>query len=113
MSTGYVAVVRVGNEHQVPADQLLSTLDEYDPALGTSSDEWLEVRINLLADDLAQACKSALALVAAATGARAMACKVMTESEFGRRYRFSSATQRDRFQDDPPRFAVRENSHEC
>ena len=102
MNTGYVAVVRVGMKHQGDADRLMTALIEYEPAVGTSS-EWLEVRLNVPAMNLAQACKRALTLVAVATAAPAIACEVMTECEFAGRYRFPSATERGHLQGGPLR----------
>ena len=103
MNTGYVAVVRVGMKHHGDADRLMTALVEYEPAVGMSSFEWLEVRVSVPAMNLAQACKRALTLVAVATAAPAIACEVMTESEFAGRYRFPSATERDHLQGGPLR----------
>jgi hypothetical protein len=101
MSTGYVAVVLLDTLDPVDADVVKALLGEYDPVLATSPSGWPEVRINLPANHLAQACKSALAVVAAATGARAIGCEVMTASEFDERRALSVTERGPRRQDGP------------
>jgi hypothetical protein len=103
MSTSYVAVVRVGTRDQIDVDLMMAMLVDCDPALGAAHSGWLEVRINLPANSLAQACKSALAVVGAATGTRAVACEVMTASEFDDRYRLLAATEHHLERRDGPR----------
>ena len=71
-------------------DELMSSLEQYHPAVGTSPRGWLEVRISLPAESLAQACVTATALVETFTGAAAIAAEVMTETEFDARQGFAS-----------------------
>ena len=77
----YTATVEVATKHRLDVDEPTSVLADYGPSVGTSSRGWLEIRISVPADNLAQACKTAVAVASAATGAPAIACEVMTESE--------------------------------
>jgi hypothetical protein len=81
----YVAAVEVATRHQVDVDAAMRTLDDYRPALGTSSRGWVEVQVVLSATNLAHACAKATAIARAATGADALACQVMTEREYEQR----------------------------
>jgi len=85
MSTTYTAAVEVATKHALEVEQLTSALSQYSPRVGTSPRGWLELRISLPATSLAQACLRALAVASAATGAEAIACEVMTETESARR----------------------------
>ena len=77
----YNAAVEVDG-HDGDADELMNALAAYHPAVGVSPRGWLEARISLPAESLAQACTTATAVVEAVAGAAAIACEVMLESEF-------------------------------
>lgn len=94
MRTTYTAAVEVATKHALEVEQLTLALADYRPAVGTSPRGWLELRISVPATSLAQACITALAVAAAATGAEAIACEVMTERE---------SEQRDWFVPEPRR----------
>jgi hypothetical protein len=81
MRTTYTAAVEVATKHALDVETLTPALSEYAPEVGTSAQGWLELRITLPASSLAQACSTALAMASAATGAEAISCEVMTESE--------------------------------
>lgn len=74
-------------------DELMGTLAPYHVAIGSSPRGWLEARISLPAESLAQACATAAAVVESATGAAAIACEVMTEDEFAGREGFTVAPE--------------------
>jgi hypothetical protein len=78
----YVAAVEVATTGQVDVDEAMKTLADYSPVLGTSPRGWVEVQISFSATGLAHACTTAAAIARAATGAEAVACQVMTESEY-------------------------------
>ncbi len=63
-------------------DDVIDKLAAYHPALGDSARGWASATISLPAETLVQACSTAAAVVAAAYGAPALACEVMTETEF-------------------------------
>lgn len=86
MRTMYVAAVEVATTHEVDLDDALRTLSDYHPVLGTSPRGWIEVQINFPATGLAHACTTAAAIARAATGAEAIACQVMTETEYEARH---------------------------
>ena len=73
------------------ADELMGQLAQFHPAVGTSPRGWLEARISLPAESLAQACVTASTVVESAAGAAAIACEVMTEEEFDARQGFTTA----------------------
>lgn len=78
----YNAVIEVDATQIVHVDELMTRLGAYHPAVGVSPRGWLEARISLPAESLAQACNTAVAVVEAAALTVAIACEVMTESEF-------------------------------
>ena len=80
MRVTYNAAVEVATREPLDVEHV-SELSDYQPEAGTSPRGWLEVRVNLTANSLAQACATALAVATAATGAEAIACEVMTERE--------------------------------
>ncbi|MCW2751478.1 MAG: binding domain protein excisionase family [Aeromicrobium sp.] len=63
-------------------DRFMDNLAAYHPAFEMSPRGWLDARISFPAETLAQACATAIAVVEAALGAPAVACEVMTETEF-------------------------------
>jgi excisionase family DNA binding protein len=67
------------------ADDLIDDLASFHPAVSTSARGWLEVRISLPAETLAQATRIATLVISDATGAEPIACEVMTEAEFDAR----------------------------
>lgn len=71
------------------ADDLMDALAAYSAAVGTSPRGWLEVRLSVPAETLAQATNTAVAVVESAAGAGAIACEVMTEDEFAARQGFT------------------------
>lgn len=81
-----VATKNVDEDH---IDELMGTLATYHVAVGQSARGWLEARISLPAESLAQACATAAAVVETATGSAAIACEVMTEDEFAAREGFT------------------------
>ena len=81
MRRTYEAAVEVATTQALDVDDVKSALTSFRPDVGTSPRGWLEVRISLAASDLSHACSTALAVASAATGAEAIACTVMTESE--------------------------------
>jgi hypothetical protein len=88
----YNAAVEVAtkNTNEDLVDELMDQLAQYHVAIGTSARGWLEARISLPAESLAQACATAAAVVETATGRSAIACEVMTEDEFDARQGFTS-----------------------
>ena len=86
MRTMYVAAVEVATTHQVDLGEVLRTLGDYHPVLGTSPRGWVEIQISFPATGLAHACTTAAAIARAATGADAVACQVMTEREYEARH---------------------------
>lgn len=87
MRTIYEATVEVGTRHQLDVEPPTTVLAEFQAEVGISARGWMELRITVPADNLAQACKTALAIASAATGAPAIACQVMAESESRERAR--------------------------
>lgn len=85
----YNAAVEV-TAHDGDTDQLMDALAAYHPAVGVSPRGWLEARISLPAESLAQACATATIVVEAAMGAAAIACEVMLEEEFDTREGFTT-----------------------
>ena len=81
MRSTYTAAVEVATRHPVEVSEMLAALSQYDPSVGTSDRGWLEVRLSLPASTLGAACATAISVAAAATGAEAIACEVMTETE--------------------------------
>lgn len=69
----------------VDADQAMERLAGYHPTIGTSDRGWVCARISLPAEDLAQACHTAAAVITQALEAEAIAAEVMTEAEFDAR----------------------------
>lgn len=65
--------------------RLLRVLAEQRPVLGTSERGWLEARLRVRANGLAQATSFAGAVMIASTSADTIACQVMTEDEFDAR----------------------------
>jgi len=88
MRSTYTAAVEVATKPPLDVDELISALSHYEPAVGTSARGWLEVRLSLPATTLGAACATAIAVAAAATGAEAIACEVMTERESDERKTF-------------------------
>jgi hypothetical protein len=78
MRTTYDATVEVATKGHLDVDELMTALADYSPLLGTSPRGWSEIRLSVPAANLAQACHIAIAVATAATGARAIACEVMT-----------------------------------
>lgn len=97
----YNAAVEVAtkNTDEAYVDELMDQLAAYHVAIGTSPRGWVEARISVPAESLAQACATAAAVVETAAGAAAIASEVMTEDEFAAREGFTvepelvSATQ--------------------
>lgn len=88
MTTFYSAHVEVdlrGDLADSTVDRVLDQLADFHPAIGTSPRGYADAQITLPAETLAQACSAALAVVAAAYGAPAVACEVLTEAEFDAR----------------------------
>ena len=81
MRTTYTAAVEVATKHALDVEVLTPELEGYAPELGRSDRGWLELRLTFAATSLKQACATALAVASAATGAEAIACEIMTESE--------------------------------
>jgi hypothetical protein len=77
----YVAAVEVETQRQIDIDDVMRTLGDYRPTLGTSPRGWVQLRLRFSATGLAHACTKAAALARAATGAEAIACEVMTQEE--------------------------------
>lgn len=71
-------------------DAMMGQLATFHVALGTSPRGWIEVRISLPAENLAQACATAAVVVESAAGAAAIACEVMAEEEYAARQGFSA-----------------------
>lgn len=71
-------------------DQIMDQLATFHVAIGTSPRGWLEARISLPAESLAQACATAATVVETAAGHAAIACEVMTEAEFDAREGFTT-----------------------
>lgn len=69
-------------------DVLMGKLADYHGTLGTSPRGWLEYRISLPAENLAQACSTAIAIITQLDSGAPIACEVMTESEFNARFGF-------------------------
>lgn len=88
----YNAAVEVATKDTSEAlvDELIDQLAQYHGAIAVSPRGWLEARISLPAESLAQACATAAAVVETVTGRRALACEVMTEEEFDAREGFTS-----------------------
>lgn len=84
-----VAVAMKDTSEQL-VDELMDQLAPYHIAIGTSPRGWLEARISLPAESLAQACATAAAVVETVAGAMAIACEVMTEDEFDAREGFTT-----------------------
>jgi hypothetical protein len=82
MRTTYTAAVEVATKHPLDVEMMAAALSQYAPEIGQSARGWLELRISLPASNLTQACMTALSVASAATGAEAIACEVMTESEY-------------------------------
>lgn len=77
----YHATVEVATERG-PDDGLPTyALEEYEVGFGWSGRGWLVVHIRLAAENLSQACATAVSLASAATGAQAIACEVLTSGE--------------------------------
>lgn len=85
----YTAVVEV-DAKSGDVDDLMDQLASYHAAVGTSPRGWLEARLSLPAESLAQACTTAAAVVEAAAGAAAIACEVMLEAEHDAREGFTT-----------------------
>lgn len=88
MYNAAVEVAIKGADAEKSADELMGVLAEYHVAVGSSTRGWLELRISVPAETLAQATSTALAVVESAAGAGAVACEVMTEEEFAARQGF-------------------------
>jgi hypothetical protein len=86
--TIYEATVEVATRHQLDVEPP-TVLAEFQAEVGISPRGWVQLRIAVPADSIAQACKTALAIASAATGAPAIACQVMTESEAHERARIA------------------------
>ena len=84
-TTTYTATVEVATKETLGAEPLSSALSQYEPVVGTSQRGWVELRMRLPADSLLQAFATALSVAAAATGAEAIACEVMSENESDQR----------------------------
>jgi hypothetical protein len=84
--TIYDATVEVATRHHLDVESP-TVLAEFQAEVGVSARGWVQLRLAVPADNLAQACKTALAIASAATGAPAIACQVMTESEARERAR--------------------------
>jgi hypothetical protein len=84
-TTTYTATVEVATKQALGAEPLSSALSQYEPVVGTSKRGWVELRMRLRADSLLQAFATALSVAAAATGAEAIACGVMSENESDQR----------------------------
>lgn len=82
----YVAAVEVATQREVDLEEALKTLGDYEPVVARSPRGWLEVQLRLPATGLAHACTKAAALARAATGAEAIACRVMTLQEHESRH---------------------------
>ncbi|MCW2760346.1 MAG: hypothetical protein JWR85_547 [Marmoricola sp.] len=81
MRTTYDATVEVATKDRLDVDDLMTALAEYKPVLGTSVRGWHEIRLSVPAATLAQACHTAISVATAATGAKAIACEVMTTQQ--------------------------------
>jgi excisionase family DNA binding protein len=66
-------------------DTMMDRLAPYHPAVGQSERGWASATISVPAETVAQAAVTACAVVAAAFGAPALVCEVMTEREFDAR----------------------------
>jgi excisionase family DNA binding protein len=87
----YSAQVEVANQGDFTNDELervLGQLEPYHAAIGVSPRGYRSAQISLPAEALAQACTTAMAVVAAALEGEAIACEVMIEHEFGAREGF-------------------------
>ncbi len=69
-------------------DDVIDRLPGHSAAIGIAPRGWLEVVITLPADNLAQAANTAVALIAAATGAEAISVEVMPTEEYDKRLGF-------------------------
>lgn len=79
----YVAAVEVETTRQVDVAEAMEKLEDYYPALvGMSPRGWVEVQVSFSATGLAHACTKAAAIARVATGAEALACRVMTKVEY-------------------------------
>ncbi|HYO38478.1 MAG TPA: helix-turn-helix domain-containing protein [Nocardioidaceae bacterium] len=72
------------------ADTMMDRLAPHHPAVGKSERGWASATISLPAESVAQAAVTACAVVAAAFGAPALVCVVMTEREFDARQSWAS-----------------------
>lgn len=70
-------------------DELMEALAVYHGSVGTSPRGWLEARVTLPAESLAQATMTAVAVVESVAGAAAIAAVVMTEEEQAAREGFT------------------------
>lgn len=75
------------------ASNLLVALSDYSTAVGTSPFGWLDVQLTVPADSLAQATRTAIALVSEATGVEAIRVEAMTEEQFDIRQGHGSASE--------------------
>ena len=82
----YVASVEVDTTSQLDVEVAMEKLADYYPArVGISPRGWVEVQVSFSATGLAQACTKAAAIARVATGAEALACRVMTKIEYDAR----------------------------
>jgi hypothetical protein len=79
MRKSYDAAVEVATREPTEPAPLPVEFDEYQVTIGTSPNGWLEVRVRVTALGLGQACATALSIAAAATGAEAISCRIMTD----------------------------------
>ena len=79
----YVAAVEVETTRELDVDEAMEKLADYYPArVGVSPRGWVEVHVSFSATGLAHACTKAAAIARVATGAEAVACRVMTKLEY-------------------------------
>lgn len=83
----YNAVVETATKNY-DTDAVLEQLQTFHASLSQSPRGWATARVSLPAESLSQACTIATTVVAAAYGADAIACEVMTETEFDAREGF-------------------------
>lgn len=77
----YTAEVETATKDLPPTDEAMDALAAYHPAVYPSDRGWSSARISLPAENAAQACATACAVVADALGAPVVAIAVMTEAE--------------------------------
>ena len=78
----YNAIVEVASKKKIDVDAVMGQLEAFHAALSESQRGWNTAHISLPGESLAQAAATATAVVSSAYGAPAIACEVMTETEF-------------------------------